>query len=414
MKKFKLLAMLFLTCLCFTLSAFALSACGSDSTSGTTGGNSNTEQSNNSGSSSGAQSNATNHSTTLVSATSATCAENGNTAYYTCSHCDKWFEDSSATTEITDKTSVAISALGHNFGEWQVTTKATCTSSGKETRTCSRNSSHIETRDINKTEHTIVSDAAKEPTYTSTGLTEGSHCSECDTVIVAQREVAKLSYNTTAELLADNSETVKVNLEPLYDKVIKKHYGDKYEARKDRVMNYTWDIENAVDGKVQNLKLTFLIGISDGSRTFFVYKVIFENYIEIGDFLNAIKLENINATITEEYGFSYDKTTQGTDDNIQLANAVADALVNDGFDYSSNTEKLVNDEGQINDSDWSTARRFIIVLKNSMGIRYFYVRTTDKDNISDIVNDIQNGKIKLGEQKSVDFAGNQIYVDLTA
>jgi hypothetical protein len=392
---------------------FALSACGSDSTSGTTGGNSNTEQSNNSGSSSGAQSNATNHSTTLVSATSATCAENGNTAYYTCSHCDKWFEDSSATSEITDKTSVAISALGHNFGEWQVTTKATCTSSGKETRTCSRNSSHTETRDINKTEHTIVTDAAKEPTYTSTGLTEGSHCSECGTVIVAQNEVAKLSYATTADLLANNSETVKDNLEPLYDKVIKEFYGNNYDTRNDRVQSYSWDIEDATDGKVQNLKLSFVEGTSDGTRSILVYKVVLSEAIKISDLLEETKTLNLTATITREYRFNYDETTQWTDDNIQLANAVADAFVGDGFDYSSNTEKIVIDNGSFNDSEWSWAKQFVIVLKNSTGIRQFTVKTTDKE-ILEIIVDIKDGKIRLQEQKSVDFAGNQIYVDLTA
>ena len=39
------------------------------------------------------------------------------------------------------------------------------------------------------TGHTEVVDAAKAPTCTETGLTEGKHCSVCDTVLVAQEVV---------------------------------------------------------------------------------------------------------------------------------------------------------------------------------------------------------------------------------
>jgi hypothetical protein len=144
-----------------------------------------------------------------------------------------------------------------------------------------------------------------------------------------------------------------------------------------------------------------------------VYKVVLSEAIKISDLLEETKTLNLTATITREYRFNYDETTQWTDDNIQLANAVADAFVGDGFDYSSNTEKIVIDNGSFNDSEWSWAKQFVIVLKNSTGIRQFTVKTTDKE-ILEIIVDIKDGKIRLQEQKSVDFAGNQIYVDLTA
>ncbi len=41
----------------------------------------------------------------------------------------------------------------------------------------------------------VVTDEAKAPTCTETGLTEGSHCSVCDTVIVAQETVAALGHS---------------------------------------------------------------------------------------------------------------------------------------------------------------------------------------------------------------------------
>ena len=42
----------------------------------------------------------------------------------------------------------SVAALGHNYGAWTVITAATCTSAGVETRVCSRDSSHKETRSI--------------------------------------------------------------------------------------------------------------------------------------------------------------------------------------------------------------------------------------------------------------------------
>ena len=46
--------------------------------------------------------------------------------------------------------------------------------------------------------HTVVIDAAVEATCTKTGLTEGKHCSTCNTVIVAQKTVAKKAHTYTS------------------------------------------------------------------------------------------------------------------------------------------------------------------------------------------------------------------------
>ena len=60
------------------------------------------------------------HNLTLVAAKAATCTTAGNSAYYTCDGCDKWFADATGSVEITDKTSVKIPAPGHTAGtEWK-------------------------------------------------------------------------------------------------------------------------------------------------------------------------------------------------------------------------------------------------------------------------------------------------------
>ena len=63
----------------------------------------------------------------------ATCTEDGNIEYYTCSVCNKLFADEKATTEITIEDTV-ITAKGHSYDS--VVTPPTCTEAGYTTHTC--------------------------------------------------------------------------------------------------------------------------------------------------------------------------------------------------------------------------------------------------------------------------------------
>ena len=65
-----------------------------------------------------------------------------------------------------------ISALGHDWGAWTVTTPATCTNEGVETRICNRDSSHVETRTIPTTGHNWVDNGNGTHTCTNCGATE--------------------------------------------------------------------------------------------------------------------------------------------------------------------------------------------------------------------------------------------------
>lgn len=57
--------------------------------------------------------NATEHSAEYIAAADPTCTETGNTAYYDCKDCGRYYEDEACTKEITDKSSVIIAATGH-------------------------------------------------------------------------------------------------------------------------------------------------------------------------------------------------------------------------------------------------------------------------------------------------------------
>ena len=105
------------------------------------------------------------HNLTLVAAKAATCTTAGNSAYYTCDGCDKWFEDATGSVEITDKTSVEIAPLNHDWNAPAYTWNAdntVCTA----TRTCKRDAGHKETATA-----TVTSAQTKAPTCTAKGET---------------------------------------------------------------------------------------------------------------------------------------------------------------------------------------------------------------------------------------------------
>ena len=92
-----------------------------------------------------------------------------------------------------------INALDH---DWQVTssTNATCKTPGTVTSECSRcHETKTETGVLDPSNHEgpIVTDAAVKATCTSTGLTEGSHCTACGKPVVAQTETPKDPKNHT-------------------------------------------------------------------------------------------------------------------------------------------------------------------------------------------------------------------------
>lgn len=58
------------------------------------------------------------HTTSKIPATSATCTESGNIECWYCSHCDKYFTDEEATTEIAPENTV-IPSFGHNISSWE-------------------------------------------------------------------------------------------------------------------------------------------------------------------------------------------------------------------------------------------------------------------------------------------------------
>ncbi len=75
------------------------------------------------------------HTLEYVPAVAATCTEDGNTEYWVCTDCGKFFADEAGTVEI-EEGSWIIEATGHKWDEGVVTTEPGCTEPGVKTYTC--------------------------------------------------------------------------------------------------------------------------------------------------------------------------------------------------------------------------------------------------------------------------------------
>ena len=88
---------------------------------------------------------ATGHTVVQDAAVAPTCTEDGLTAGSHCSVCNAVI----VAQEVDP-------ATGHEYGEWTVTTAATCTTAGQKTRVCAHDSTHVEIETIPATGHTWV------------------------------------------------------------------------------------------------------------------------------------------------------------------------------------------------------------------------------------------------------------------
>lgn len=107
------------------------------------------------------------HNPHKVEGTPASCTETGIADFWVCDDCGMEFSDAECT---TPRKNVTVPALGHNWGAWKVTTDATETTEGVETRTCGRcNTAETRTTSVLPHTHKPIKHEELAPTCTTNG-----------------------------------------------------------------------------------------------------------------------------------------------------------------------------------------------------------------------------------------------------
>ncbi|MEE1116179.1 MAG: hypothetical protein UH851_04940, partial [Clostridia bacterium] len=117
--------------------------------------------------------------------------------------------DETTDTDNTQTPSTDNTECQHTFSEWITVKEATCKENGEAKHICSQCSAE-EKKTIDKTNvHIEVIDSAVAPTCTKTGLTEGKHCSVCNTVITAQTTISAVEHTVVVDVATES--TCKTN-----------------------------------------------------------------------------------------------------------------------------------------------------------------------------------------------------------
>lgn len=112
----------------------------------------------------------------------ATCLEGG-TRHTECRGCGKLFKTED------------VAPTGHALSDWIIDTDATCTAVGSKHKECLNCGETLETAEIPAKGHTPSAIPGKAATCEEDGLTEGSVCSVCNTVLTAQETIPATGHS---------------------------------------------------------------------------------------------------------------------------------------------------------------------------------------------------------------------------
>ena len=191
---------------------------------------------------------ATGHNLTHHEAVASTCTAVGTKAHYECSVCHKLFVDGESGKVEVSAEELVIPTTEHTV----VVDKAvepTCTETGlTEGSHCSVCGTVLVAQQvIPATGHTVVTDEGKAPTCTETGLTEGSHCSVCNEVLVSQEVIPATGHTYDAVTTGKNVCTVCHQHEITQAEIVEKLYALESDEALDGTYLLTGIVTNVDD-----------------------------------------------------------------------------------------------------------------------------------------------------------------------
>lgn len=90
--------------------------------------------------------------------------------------------------------SESVSECEHSFRDLSVEIEVSCAAEGRVVRRCDI-CREVATEVVERLPHSVVADNKIETTCSATGLTEGSHCSVCGTVLASQEIIPKTEHS---------------------------------------------------------------------------------------------------------------------------------------------------------------------------------------------------------------------------
>ena len=166
------------------------------------------------------------HSLEEFAAVPASCTESGNIAYWHCTICDRYYSDANCTKMLSGLSETILPA-GHSLDHVEAA-EARCEADGNveywRCKKCGMLFSDSAATATILQEQTVLSrlnhpleyrivDQAVAPTYTSTGLSEGMHCSLCGKIL-EQQQVLPVLDNTQYAITYKNLKGAENNNNP--------------------------------------------------------------------------------------------------------------------------------------------------------------------------------------------------------
>ena len=338
------------------------------------------------------------HTLTKTDGKPATCKDEGITEYWTCTVCEKLFSDGEGKTEITQADTVIPVTDNHTYGGW----KRDNSGHWKECEVCGKIAE--------KADHDFGDGLICACGY--------EYNPAEDTAPATLDELFPDETTATAVELAHAEyyqEVVKENFEIIYN-----YIKSNYITKNAETISYKFYFNNKNIDIIDTAQ--FSIHYNDkrtNNLAYMVWDISFPEPLSVADLYNETIIASIEfedyKDITQKYSYIYAPDTQG--DKDEFIKAVADKLAPD-FDYTSPETRLIYKwessglDGDFPETGNVTAHWSICLINNS-GARTFYIATASKDDVTELIKDIQKDHFKTGTINSVDFSKYQINVDLT-